>query len=72
MRIRVIVKPKAKEQHLSMAADGSLVVWLRSPSVDGKANTELIKLFAQYYRGGDRRSLAPMTRQHGKHCQISI
>lgn len=66
MRIRVTVKPNAKQQQISTAADGSLVVWLISPPVDGKANAELIKLLAKYLRNiigcGDRRSLYAMAR----------
>jgi uncharacterized protein (TIGR00251 family) len=50
MRIRVIVKPNAKQQQILTAADGSLVVRLKSPPVDGKANAELIKLLAKHYR----------------------
>lgn len=45
-RITVKVKPNAKQQKVETAADGSLVVHVKSPPVDGKANAELIKLLA--------------------------
>lgn len=48
MRIlRVKVKPNSKKQDIQTAEDGSLVISLKSPPVDGKANEELIKLLAK-------------------------
>lgn len=45
----VKVKPNAKTQKIEEAGDGSLIVHLKSPPVDGKANEELIKLLAQKF-----------------------
>lgn len=45
----VKVKPNAKQQQLLYAEDGSLIVHLKSPPVDGKANTELIQLLAKTF-----------------------
>ena len=48
MRIlRVKVKPNSKQQSIQMAEDGSLVITLKSPPMEGKANEELIKLLAK-------------------------
>ncbi len=46
MQKRVKVKPNSKRQNVEEAADGSLIVHLKSPPVEGKANEELIKLLA--------------------------
>lgn len=45
--ISVKVKPNSKQQSVRQEADGSLTVHLKSPPVDGKANTELIQLLTQ-------------------------
>lgn len=45
--ISVNVKPNAKQQSVTQAEDGSFTVHLKSPPVDGKANTELIQLLAK-------------------------
>jgi uncharacterized protein len=47
--LRVKVKPNSKKQDIQTAEDGSLIVHLKSPPVDGKANTELIKLLAERF-----------------------
>ncbi len=46
---RVKVKPNSKSQNIKEEADGSLIVQLKSPPVDGKANDELIKLLAKKF-----------------------
>lgn len=45
----VKVKPNSKQQKIVEMEDGSLIVNLKSPPVDGKANTELIKLLSQKF-----------------------
>jgi uncharacterized protein len=50
MKVRVKVKPSSKQQKFEEAEDGSLVVWLKSPPVDGKANQELIELLAKKFK----------------------
>ncbi|MFB2897161.1 DUF167 domain-containing protein [Aerosakkonemataceae cyanobacterium BLCC-F50] len=49
MKKQVKVKPNSKQQNIQEEADGSLIVHLKSPPVDGKANEELIKLLAQKF-----------------------
>jgi len=49
MQKRVKVKPNSKQQKVEELADGSLIVHLKSPPVDGKANEELIKLLAKKF-----------------------
>ena len=49
MQKRVKVKPNSKQQKIEELADGSLIVHLKSPPVDGKANEELIKLLAKKF-----------------------
>ena len=47
--ISVKVKPNAKQQRVMQADDSSFTVHLKSPPVDGKANTELIQLLAKTF-----------------------
>ncbi len=47
--ISVKVKPNSKKQDVQTAEDGSLIVHLKSPPVDGKANEELIKILAKKF-----------------------
>lgn len=53
-RIRVKVKPNASASRLEQSADGDWYAEIKSPPVDGKANTELVKLVAE--RFGVRKS----------------
>lgn len=46
MKRSVKVKPNSKQQRIEELPDRSLVVYLKSPPIDGKANEELIKLLA--------------------------
>lgn len=50
MKKQVKVKPNSKRQSIEEAADGSLIVYLKSPPVDGKANQELIALLAERFK----------------------
>ncbi len=49
MKKVIKVKPNAKQQKITAADDGSLIVYLKSPPIDGKANMELIVLLATYF-----------------------
>ena len=46
--LRVVVRPKSKEQVLiAQFSDSEIIVNLRSPAREGKANTELVKRFSK-------------------------
>lgn len=49
MKKQVKVKPNSKKQTIQEEVDGSLIVHLKSPPVDGKANEELVKLLAEKF-----------------------
>jgi uncharacterized protein len=44
--LQVKVKPRARESVLAQLDDGTWLAKLKSPPVDGKANTELVALVA--------------------------
>ena len=49
VRIRVRVKPRARTSELVPQSDGTWLARLKAPPVDGKANEELIALFAAHF-----------------------
>jgi len=50
MLVKVHVVPKSKSVKIEELAEKCLRVRLISPPVDGRANNELIKLLARYYK----------------------
>ena len=49
MIIQVKVKPNSKQQKIEEDADGSFIIRLKSPPIDGKANKELVELLAKKF-----------------------
>lgn len=47
--LSVLVKPRSHASSLEQRPDGTWLARLRSPPVDGKANAELIELFAAHF-----------------------
>ena len=50
MRIRVRVKPGAREERVSREPDGSLLVSVRARAQEGKANEAVVKAVAEVLR----------------------
>lgn len=47
----VRVKPASKKGPLVQTSlDGSLLVYVREPAIDGKANAAVVKLLSSYYK----------------------
>lgn len=49
MLLRVRVKPNSRQPRIEAAPDGTLVAWLRSPPIEGRANQELIERLAEHF-----------------------
>ncbi|WP_421659160.1 DUF167 domain-containing protein [Leptothermofonsia sp. ETS-13] len=49
MKKLVKSKPNSKKQQLITESDGSLIAYLKSSPIDGKANEELIQLLAKSF-----------------------
>ena len=50
MEVRIFVKPGSKKGPLVQPSlTGELLVYVREPAVEGKANKAIIKLLAEYY-----------------------
>ncbi|MDO8527675.1 MAG: DUF167 domain-containing protein [Deltaproteobacteria bacterium] len=50
MKISITVKPNAKNPGVEKRPDGSYKVSVKSPPTEGKANAEVIKVLAEYFR----------------------
>jgi uncharacterized protein len=50
MKITVKVKPNSKQQKIEETEQGNLIIFLKSPPIDGKTNKELIEIIAKKYR----------------------
>ena len=51
MIIDVRVKPSSRNgPQIQLGIDDSLLVYVREPAVDGKANQAVVKLLADYYK----------------------
>lgn len=50
MKISVIVKVNSKENKLEKITDNSFKINVKAPNKDGKANREVIKLLAEYFK----------------------
>lgn len=49
MRVSVTVKPNSKKGPLVEETDAGLIVYVREPAIDGKANKAVIELLAKYH-----------------------
>lgn len=49
MEVRVKVTVNARKESLKEGKDGRLIVALRAPREEGKANARLIEVLAEYY-----------------------
>lgn len=61
MKITITVKPNSRKSEVEETGDGSFVLRLKSAPVDGKANTELIRLLSKYFHV----TQASITIKHG-------
>ena len=49
MRLQIRVTPRAKRPGVETAGDGTLVVKVREPAEDGRANTAVIEALADHF-----------------------
>ena len=50
MRITVRAKPKSKENKVEKLDEKNYIVSVKSPPIEGKANNEIIKTLAKYFK----------------------
>ena len=72
MLISVFLKPSSKHrEEVVMGDDGNLMVFTKSPAVEGKANESAVRLLANYY--GVSKSRVRLVRGHtSKHKVFEV
>ena len=50
MKLNVVVKPNARKDAVETRQDGSLVVYVSTPPIEGRANERLVEVLAQHFR----------------------
>lgn len=50
MYIAVKIKPQSSQEKIKVINKNNLIVWLKNPPVDNKANLALIKLLAKHFK----------------------
>jgi len=50
MKVSVQVKPNSKKESVEMLADGTYLVRVHAPPVDGRANIRVIELLAKFFK----------------------
>ena len=71
MKIQVKVKPNSQQQKIERSKDGTWIVRLKSPPIDGKANQELIALLAKQWKVPNKQ-ITIKTGLSAKHKLIEI
>jgi uncharacterized protein (TIGR00251 family) len=63
VRIRVVVKPNARENRVERVGDDEYFVLVKAAPKQGRANAVLLKVLSKHF-GGQARILAGFTRRH--------
>src|SRR5437016_3107662 len=65
IRLSVRVHPRARQNRLSEALDGSLEIWTTAPAAEGRANDAIIQLIARW-KGLPASKVEIVTGAHGR------
>jgi len=71
MKIKVFIKPNAKKNEVLLQSDGSYIVRVAAPAVDGKANAKLIEVLAGHF-GKPKSSIVLTIGARGRNKIIEI
>jgi uncharacterized protein len=71
MKFKIIVKPNAKKNEVMQNPDGTLVVRVTVPPIEGKANEKVIEVLSEYLNKS-RRSISIISGFKGKNKIIEV
>ncbi len=71
MKITVQVKPNSKKEAVERLADGTYVVRVNAPPVEGKANERVIELLAQHL-GVPKTRIELVSGHHAKRKRFAV
>jgi uncharacterized protein (TIGR00251 family) len=49
VKLNVVVKPNARKNAVETRQDGSLVVYVSTPPIEGRANERLVEVLAEHF-----------------------
>ncbi len=50
MLLKIKVKPHAKEEAIQQLLDGSYLVCVKEPAIEGRANAAVVRALAEYFK----------------------
>ncbi|HAV23424.1 MAG TPA: hypothetical protein DCX46_08005 [Bacteroidetes bacterium] len=71
MKFSVQVKPNSRRNEVAPREDGSLLVFVDVPPVEGRANKKLIEVLARHF-GKPKRSITIVSGVRGKHKIVEV
>ena len=71
MKLKITVKPNARKDEVTRSADGSLVIRVNVPPIEGKANDKVIEVLSEYLNK-PKRSISIVSGFKGKNKIIEI
>jgi uncharacterized protein (TIGR00251 family) len=71
MKLKITVKPNARKNEVTHTADGTLVIRVTVPPIEGKANEKIIEVLAEYLNK-PRKSISIVSGFKGKHKIIDV
>ena len=71
MKLRITVKPNARKNEVTRSADGTLVIRVAVPPIEGKANEKVIEVLSEYLNK-PKRSIAIVSGFKGKNKIIEV
>ena len=71
MKLNVVVKSNARKNAVETREDGSLVVYVSTPPIEGRANERLVEVLAEHF-GRPRRDIVIVSGLRGKRKIVEV
>jgi hypothetical protein len=71
VKLNVVVKPNARKNAVETREDGSLVVYVSTPPIEGRANERLVEVLAEHF-GRPRRDIVIVSGVRSKRKIVEV
>ena len=71
MKFKIFVKPNARKNEIARASDGTLIIRVTEPPIEGKANEEVIEVLSEYLNK-PKKSISIVSGFKGKYKIINV
>jgi hypothetical protein len=71
VKLNVVVKPNARKNAVETRQDGSLVVYVSTPPIEGRANERLVQVLAEHF-GRPRRDIVIVSGVRSKRKIVEV